>query len=356
MRIGIDARKIDDTGIGRYIENLARALLRIDGRNEYVLFLPPGRELDDSYPKGRLTAVVESAGNYSLAEHWSLARKASRYGLDLYHAPHYVLPLLLSRRSVVTAHDIIHLREPSFGAAARAYARFMLGSATRRAERVITVSEHTKRELVEVIGTAEAKIIVIPPGGGDDFTRPAEAAILSALKPLGIPPGYFLFVGSDRPHKNLRAAAGVMRAAPDARFVVAGRVREPSRTMFAGMEERVRFIGQVDKPALAALYSGAAALLFPSYHEGFGLPPLEAMACHTPVVASRRAPIPEVTGAAAALFDPDDHAGMARALLVLRDDAAARAAMVERGIARARQFSWEETARRTLAVYQEALA
>ena len=354
MRIGIDARKIDDTGIGRYIENLARALPRIDARNEYVLFLPPGRELDDSYPKGRLTTVVETARNYSLAEHWSLPLKARALALDLYHAPHYVLPLLLSRRCVVTVHDIIHLREPSFGAAARAYARFMIGSAARRAERVITVSGHTKRELVEVIGAAEKKITVIPPGGGDDFARPGEAALQSALAALGIQPGYFLFVGSDRPHKNLKAVAGVMRAAPDARFVVAGRARDPSRAMFAGMENRVMFIGQVDKPALAALYSGAAALLFPSYHEGFGLPPLEAMACGTPVVASNRAPIPEVTGGAALLLDPDDHTGMARALVPLRDDAAARAAMVEKGIARARLFSWEEMARRTLAVYEEA--
>jgi len=355
MRIGIDARKISDTGIGRYIESLVGGLLSVDPGNEYVLFMAPP-DLDRyHYPAERVTKIPETAGKYSLREHWTLARKAAAARLDLFHAPHYTLPLFLKGPAVVTIHDIIHLLDPAVGGAARAYARWMIGSAVSRANITLTVSEHTKKNLVETLGAAPEKIIVVPNGGGSDFARPAEEEIDRALGALNLARGYFLFVGSDRPHKNLGAVAAVLGLMPpDTRFVVVGRVRARAKAAFAAFGDRVRFFDNVSKDTMAALYAGARALFFPSFHEGFGLPPLEAMACGAPVAASNRSAIPEVVGDAAALFDPRDARAMAGTLARIAEDESFCRELAARGGERVKLFSWEETARRTLACYQAA--
>jgi len=356
MRIGIDARKISDTGIGRYIENLLENLGKIDKRNEYFLFMAPEDMDKYDFPEGNFTKVMETAGKYSLSEHWSLAAKAESYRIDLFHSPHYTLPRFIRRQSIVTVHDIIHLLDPSVGLMSKAYAYWMIGSSVSRADHVLTVSEYTKERLVEKFGTPPSKIRVIPNGGGSDFTRPDEITIEKKLGTLNIKRGYFLFVGSDRPHKNLRAVAKALVSLPaDVRFVVVGRVLEKHKKGFLDHADRVVFEENVDKPTMAALYAGAEALLFPSYHEGFGLPPLEAMACHTPVVASDRSSIPEVTGAAAELVDPDNTGAIVSAMMKIRNDRKFRAEMVEKGKRRAALFSWERTARMTLECY-EAIA
>ncbi len=353
MKIGIDARKISDTGIGRYIENLLENLGKIDKRNEYFLFMAPEDMDKYDFPGGNFTKVMEISGKYSLSEHWSLAAKAELYKIDLFHSPHYTLPRFIKRQSIVTVHDIIHLLDSSVGLISKAYAYWMIGSSVSRAEHVLTVSEYTKERLVEKFGTPPSKIRVIPNGGGSDFTRPDDATIEKELGRLNIKRGYFLFVGSDRPHKNLYAVAKALVGLPlDSRFVVVGRVREKHKKRFRDHMDRVVFVDNVEKPAMAALYAGAEALLFPSYHEGFGLPPLEAMACHTPVVASDRSSIPEVTSDAALLVDPDDTDAMVSAMMKIRNDQRFRAEMVEKGKRRAALFSWKKTARMTLECYE----
>lgn len=354
MRIGIDVRKIDDTGIGRYIENLVEALLKAPGEEEYVLFLSPEAAERREYPEDRVTKVIERSGKYSVEEHVTLPLKAARTGLDLFHAPHYVLPLFMRTPSVVTVHDIIHVAAPGFGALARVYARFMISTAARRARAVIAVSEHTKKDLVSLLGVPEDKIRVIPNGGGD-FSPMNGGGLDEALGGLGLSPGYFLFVGSDRPHKNLGAVRQVMdKLDGDTVFVIVGRVAEERKKEFARFGRRARFFDNVDKETMRALYSGAAALFFPSLYEGFGLPPLEAMACGAPVVASGVTSIPEVVGEAAALAPPDDIGTMAALLRKIRDDGAFRDELVRKGYERVKQFSWEKTARMTLDAYRAA--
>lgn len=350
MKIGIDARKIGDTGIGRYIENLVGELVAADSRHRYVLFMTPGDILRYKYPPDRVTMVKERAGKYSLAEHWSLASKAAAAGIDLFHAPHYVLPYFMRIKSVVTVHDIIHLLDPSFGFAARTYAKVMIQSAIKRAAAVIAVSECAKREIVEKLRVSPDHIRVIPNGGGSDFAKTPASILNETLTGLNLSRGYFLFVGSDRPHKNLKAVAAVMDRMADARFVIVGRVEDKSA--FAKFGDRVKFINGAEKKVIETLYTGATALLFPSYHEGFGLPPLEAMACGTPVVASARSSIPEVTGDAAVLVDPDDCGAMSSALAKFATDIAYRDDYVQKGYARLEKFSWAKTAKMTLEVYE----
>lgn len=375
MRIGIDARKINDTGIGRYIACLVENLLRVDDKSEYVLFLDP-KDVDKSnYPivgatrwvalgdspnspyKDRVTTIIEPSGKYSIGEHFSLPSKANNLGLDVFHAPHYVLPFFMKVPSVVTVHDVIHLLDPAFGLLAREYARFMIRSAVARARRVITVSDYTKRNLIGLFHTPQDKIRVIPNGGGDGFARASDDAIKKTADKYGITPGYYLFIGSDRPHKNLKAVAQALRLMGDnSFFVVAGRVSDDSKKLFAGVEGKARFIGQnMEKGEMAALYSGASALLFPSFHEGFGLPPLEAMACGTPVVASNASCMPEILGDCAVMADPLDYRFMAEALTRLENDPTYRANYIAKGHERVRLYSWERVARMTLDVYEASV-
>jgi len=356
MRIGIDARKIADSGIGRYIQNLIEKLLEIDSFNEYILFFQPDDELTYNYTGGNVRKVIERAGKYSLAEHWTLARQAEKHELDIFHATHYVLPRFLKCRSVVTIHDVIHLIDPSFGFFARAYAKIMIRSAIVRSDQVITVSNQTKDDLVSILCAPASKINVIHNGGGSDFKPVAGDKLNRPLDEMGLKRGYFLFVGSDRPHKNLKAVEGVMNAMrADTRFVVVGRVNASVKKRYEKFGGRVKFFYQMDKQKMEALYCGTAALLFPSYHEGFGLPPLEAMALGAPVVASNRSAIPEVTGDAARLVDPDDIEAMARALEKIRDDIGERQKLIEAGAKRVSEFSWEKMARMTLEIYERAM-
>jgi alpha-1,3-rhamnosyl/mannosyltransferase len=354
MRIGIDVRKINDTGIGRHIASLVENLLRVDSRNEYVLFFDP-MDLDKfDYPKDRVTKIIEPSGKYSISEHFSLPSKANKLGLDIFHAPHFVLPFFMKVPSVVTVHDVIHLLDPAFGLLAREYARFMIRSAVARARGVITVSDYTKRNLVGLFHAPSDKIRVIPNGGGDGFARAGDDAIGKTAGKYGITPSYYLFVGSDRPHKNLNAVAQALRLmGDDSVFVVAGRVGEDGKKLFAGIEARVMFIAQnMGKADMTSLYSGASALLFPSFHEGFGLPPLEAMACGTPVVASNASCMPEILGDSAVMADPLDYHSMADALTRLKNDPAYRSGYIAKGHERVRLYSWERMARMTLEVYE----
>jgi glycosyltransferase involved in cell wall biosynthesis len=218
-----------------------------------------------------------------------------------------------------------------------------------RADRVFAVSERTKRDLVERYGISERKIIVTP-NGVDPIFHPNGSA-------PDVPP-YALFVGGIQPRKDpLTAIEALALADGDLGLVIVGdekrggdEVRSAVRRL--GLEGRVQFIGYVEHEILASLYRGAACLVFPSRYEGFGLPVLEAMASGTPVVATTAGAVPEVAGDAAILVAPGDPAALADGV---REALAKREQLVAAGLERARQFTWVETARRTLAVYRELL-
>jgi glycosyltransferase involved in cell wall biosynthesis len=260
----------------------------------------------------------------------------------------YVVPPAYRGPSVVTVHDLSFESDPELmGFRDRFMFRTFVPRSARRADRVLAVSERTKRDLVEHYGISDEKIVVTP-NGVDPIFRPNGST-------PDVPP-YALFVGGIQPRKDpLTAIEALALVDGDLRLVLVGdekrggdEVRSAIRRL--GLERRVELAGYVEHEGLATLYRGAACLVFPSRYEGFGLPVLESMASGTPVVASRVGAVPEVAGAAAVLVEPGDPEALADGIRQVLDD---RDRFVAAGLERAKQFTWAETARRTLAVYRE---
>ena len=280
---------------------------------------------------------------------WSFPRLLRRLRPDVGHFQH-VVPPRFRGRSVVTVHDLSFERDPAWmGARDRLVFKTMVPRSARRAHRVITVSERTKQDVIEHYGIDPAKVVVIP-NGVDPHYRPDGA------RHNGAP--YLLFVGALQPRKDpLVAIEALELTNTDLRLVVVGpdkgsgaEVRRAVERL--GLGGRVELAGHVERDELASLYRGASALVFPSRYEGFGLPIVEAMASGTPVVAAAAGAVPEIAGDAAVLVEPGDAVALAGGIERALAD---RERLVEAGLERARQFSWTETARRTLAVYRELL-
>jgi len=329
MRIGIDARKIADFGIGTYIRGLLQELARENG-DTYVAFAP--QRLAHLIPAG-VEHIAIDAPHYSIREIVILGRAADRAHLDLFHAPHYVVPFTRVP-FVVTIHDLIHLRNPN--PIARLYARQMIGRAVRRSRRVLTVSEAVKREIVSTFGCADDHVVVTPNGVGAPFSESGTAA----------EGRYFLYVGNDKPHKNVDVLVDAFSRIDGASLVLTGAAFDRFQS-----RERVVVTGFVDDAELAALYRGAIALVMPSREEGFGLPALEAMASGCAVITSNAAALVEITGDAALHVEPDV-ASLAGAMTRIASDESLRAALASRGIARAKQFAWTRCAELTRAAYR----
>jgi glycosyltransferase involved in cell wall biosynthesis len=328
MRIGIDARKIADFGIGTYIRELLRELAM--GDDTYVAFAP--ERLAYLIPAGVEHAIVD-APHYSIRELLVLGRAIDRANLDLFHAPHYVVPFTRVP-FVVTIHDLIHLRNPN--PLARLYARQMIGRAIRKSRRVLTVSASVKREIVSTFGCAEDHVVVTPNGVRAPFSESGPAA----------EGRYFLYAGNDKPHKNVDVLVQAFAKTENASLVLTGAAfdRFTSR-------ERVVVTGFVDDTELAALYRGAIALVIPSREEGFGLPALEAMASGCPVITSNAAALVEITGDAALHVEPNA-ASLAGVMTRIASDESLRATLASRGIARAKHFTWTRCAELTRAAYR----
>jgi len=366
-RIAIDARKIRDFGIGTHIENLLRGLAELEGEEEFVVFLPPGVPLPVPAPRFRERRVA--ARGYGLAEHVELPAKARLERVDLVHVPHYVVPYFTPRPRIVTVHDLIHLRFPDLlpSRAARSYARHFLARAWHGCELVLTVSEASKRDLLEAFGGPEDRVRVIPNAVHElFFARRSREELADVRRRLDLPRPYVLYAGNVKPHKNLErlveASALLRRAlgveAPD--LVLAGAPVERTRGLVQyardlGIDEHLRVLGRVEPNDLACVMRSARAFAFPSLYEGFGLPPLEAMACGVPVVCSNAASLPEVCGDGALLVDPLDAAALARELARVLTEPTLRQDLALRGLERARRFSAREQALRTLAAYRDVL-
>ena len=364
MRIGIDARKAADYGIGTYVRNLARELPRLERSWGWVFFHRPGDE--GLLPAGRnVTLVAERAGAYGLRELRALALRAREQRLDLFHAPHYVLPFGLPCPAVVTVHDLIHLVTPEYRGLRRLYARAMIGHAVAAAARVLTVSHASERDIVRLFPRARPKLRVVGNGVEEAFhPRPPAETAAWAAGAFDVPGPYLLFVGNPKGHKNLdlllQGFVKLARRYPELTLLAVGGSEQQRRELGRaarrlGVAGRARLVGPLDQESLARLYSAAAVFVFPSRYEGFGLPPLEAMACGAPVASSSSASLPEVLGPAATYFSPESVDSLVAAVCRLLDEPARRERLVRLGAERARHFSWEEAAEQTLKVYREAL-
>jgi len=364
VRVGMDARKLWDGGIGTYIRQLVSALCALERPPACTLFVDPEHAGTHRWPPGCDERTVR-AGKYSLAEHFVLARAGRQAGVALFHAPHYTLPLAWNGPAVVTIHDLIHVKHPGFfpfGAAL--YARAIAGAAARRARLVIADSQAARDDIVALLGVDPGRVRVVPLGVSPGYAPPPGAEVEAFRRAAGLPAGYVLYVGARKRHKNvgvvLEALARLGDAAPP--LVLAGPPWSPDDPLARaarglGIDGAVRFSGDLhDDAAMARLYAGASMLVQPSLIEGFGLPPLEAMACGVPVIASDIPALRETLEGAAVLVPPAEPDAWAAAIAAQAADGARREAFAAAGIARAARYTWAETAARTRAVYEEALA
>lgn len=367
MRIAIDARKLHDFGIGTYIRNLLRQLALLDTDTEYVV-LTRSTDLGIASQLGpNFQARADRSRPYSLAEQVSIPISLRRARADLFHSPHYVLPPLSRGRAIVTIHDCIHLRFPQYlpNRAAYYYARTFMWSAGRQADRILTVSEASKRDIVDMLGVSEDKITVIYNAIEEGFWRPPpEDEVKRIRERFQLDRPFLLYVGNVKPHKNLErlidAFHRVRQGGTDLTLLIIGDQITRYTTLRQAVHRHqlhkyVRFLGYVPEQTLSILYRLATAFVFPSLYEGFGLPPLEAMASGTPVVTSNVSSLPEVVGDAAVLVDPYDPDSIAEAIERVVSDTTLRASMVERGYVRAREFSWERSVRRIRDIYAEVI-
>ena len=366
MRIGIDARKLHDFGIGTYIRNLVGELARLDRSTEFVLLCRPE---DAAFVQGlgeNFRPVIERAGNYSIAEQIKVPLALRREGVTLFHAPHYVLPRLVHCRSVVTIHDCIHLMFPQYlpNRVALSYARTSMAMAASRATRVLTVSESSKTDIMRFFGTDASKIDVIYNAFDQRFgIEPAEEEVLRVRERYQLHDEFVLYAGNVKPHKNLERLIDAFhlvrrRGLDRLKLVMIGDDISKYASLRRAVHQHqlhkyVRFLGYLPQETLAVMYRLAGVFVFPSLYEGFGLPPLEAMASGTPVVTSNVSSLPEVAGDAAQLVDPYDPEAIADGIYRVLTDVDLRRDLRRRGLARARQFSWETSVRRVREIYGE---
>jgi glycosyltransferase involved in cell wall biosynthesis len=369
VRIAIDARKLRDYGIGTYVRNLLRHLSRLDHDTEYVLICRAADcALVDEFGEN-FRAVAETAPAYSLREQLRIPLDLRREGIDLFHAPHYVLPPLAPCKAVVTIHDCIHLRFPQYlpNRLAYAYARSSLWFATHRSNRVLTVSEASKRDILRYYRVPEKKIDVIYNAIDERFGEiPTAEEVERVRERYQLNDPFVLYAGNIKPHKNLErlieAFHTLRRDGPETvkLLIIGDEISKYAALRRAvhkyKLHKHVRFFGFVPDKTLAILYRLAGVFVFPSLYEGFGLPPLEAMASGTPVITSNVSSLPEVVGDAALLIDPYDPDAIANAMRRVLTEPALREDLRQRGLMRVKEFSWDRSVRRVHEIYEEVLA
>jgi glycosyltransferase involved in cell wall biosynthesis len=374
LHIVMDARHIRDFGVGTYIRSLVHALSAIDSTNQYTLVSGAGDVRTLSGLPENFRSAIYTRTDSELLDHVAFPFFLRGLSPDLVHIPLNRVPMLMMRPYVVTIHDMANLffeEGPSDFRMQLRRIRFRRG--LERASRVIAVSEATKRDVESFLGAPSQRIRRVYNAPDPGFLTPGapagSEAQLRTMERYQIDYPYLLYAGNIRRHKNiprLVEAFAVVRdqlashpVYKDLRLVIIGdtisqfpAVRQA--VIKSRVEHAVRFLGFVPFETLRCFYEFAAAFVFPSRHEGFGLPPLEAMACGTPVVTSNVSSLPEVVGDAAVLVNPENVFDIARGIRDVLLDEGLRAELVRRGRAQAARFSWERTARQMLEIYEEA--
>jgi glycosyltransferase involved in cell wall biosynthesis len=357
--IAVDVRMLHASGIGTYLRHLLPLVIR--SMDDVVFHLLGDSEALaalrwQAMPNVRL--VDCKAPIYSIREQFELARKIPE-STELFWSPHYNIPLFYRGCLLVTVHDVFHLAMPEFvgGFHKRLYAKAMFGAVARSADIVVCDSGFTARELLKFTGVPEQKLRVIRLGIDRSWFAPSRV-------PSPHEKPFLLFVGNVKPHKNLvrllDAFSSIAEVVPHDLVIVGKKegfitgddvVKE--RALRLG--DRVHFTGYVDDAALRQYFSHAAALVFPSLYEGFGLPPLEAMASGCPVIVSNAASLPEVCGEAAVYCDPYHSEDIAQQILLVLRDESLRADLARKGLEQARKFTWEACAEETSRVMRGLL-
>jgi glycosyltransferase involved in cell wall biosynthesis len=368
MRIGIDARFYRESGIGRYLRNLIENLTQIDKKNDYFLFVLRKDVESIQLPKNFHLVEADFLW-YGFAEQRRFPSLLHHYNLDIMHFPHFNIPLAYKGKFVVTIHDLTHYdfklkRSSTKNSLVYEFKhqvhKYVTAQAIKRSDKVITVSEYVKTQILSHWQIKSDKVVVTLEGAEDKFIK--ILANLSkdnekkVLEKFAIKPPFLFYIGNAHPHKNIE---GLIKA-----FIKMRKNYQYLQLVLAGHDhyfwKRIKeefshkdiiYTGFVSDEELAALYKNCQVYVFPSFSEGFGIPLLEALACGAPVVSSNKTSLPEVGGDAALYFDPYDEENMIEKIMMVLNNNKLRKELMEKGQKRYKQFSWKKMAEETLEIY-----
>lgn len=388
MKVALNGLFLDSpaTGTGQYLRELVRAMRTLAPQDEFVFVAPHD---DPTAPAPveihHTTATQENLAKLEFEQR--IFPRAARNGFDLAHVPHFGPPLFPKSPTVVTIHDLIPMVLPAYAgsAAVRMYTRLAAAGA-KRAQAILADSHASARDIERLLHIPREKIHVVHLAADTRFTPPDAGEIARVRAKYSLPEQFVLYLGGFDVRKNVGRIVDAWSRVLTAdgglgtgdwgletgdspkdglwRLVIAGKLLEVNSAFFpdmremvgkAGLGERVQFIGFVAEEDKPALYGAARVFLYPSHYEGFGLPPLEAMASGTPVIVSNASSLPEVVGDAGILLDPDDADGWVEALGMLLRDEGRWSELRARGLEQAKRFSWERAARETLEVYRSVV-
>jgi glycosyltransferase involved in cell wall biosynthesis len=364
-QIGLDVRLTHYTGggIARYVRHLAADLPNIAPSFAFTHFYRRGQAETFSNLARRVDCWTPA---HHRLERLALSAEVWPYRLRLLHSPDFIPPVAGYQQSIITVHDLTFLRYPQFlTPASRRYYNGQIRWAVARAAAISADSDATRADLINLVDVPPAKITVIHLGLEPIYTPTATPGDSATLQRLELTPGYLLFVGTFEPRKNveglLSAYALLRQRVPDApRLVLVGRrgwLFESSlrRMRELALEPHVSLLVEQVEADLPAIYRGASLFVLLSHYEGFGFTVLEAMGCGVPAVIANRASLPEIAGPAALAVEPDDAEAAADAIYRGLSDSGLRAVLIQRGLERAASFTWDATARATLALYHSVL-
>ncbi len=361
MKIAIDIRAAggERAGKGNYAFNIVRNLLLKDSRNDYILYAREGVAGFSEFKNAKLKLI----GGNGLLWHHRVASDIKRELCDVFFAPtSYIIPSLLpsSIKTVITVHDLVAFLFPSrHQKKAVLIEKLFLRRAIKHATKILAVSENTRQDILKKFKTDPEKISVVPCGVGPEFHPLKKESLLPFAKKTNLPEKFFLAVGTIEPRKNylnlIKAFSLIAESFPNYHLIIVGQNGWQHEEVYQAIRNnylmnRVHVLGYLSNPSLINLYSLAKALVFPSLYEGFGLPPLEAMACGSPIIVSNTSSLPEVVGPAGLFVDPKNPHQIASAMIRVIKDEELCENLKNQGILRARKFSWESSAQKLLEI------
>jgi glycosyltransferase involved in cell wall biosynthesis len=348
INIAVDCRKIRDGGIGTYLDNLLECWSKGDSDAQFILFHYPQHRDCFGYMNDSTRFVEHDYKKYSIKELYSFKKPLIENKADLFFTPHYTLPFNLPCKSVAVIHDLIHLKFPvKKNIIGRLYARNIIKHALKKADSVISVSESTRKDITAFFPKNSSRVEVIPCGVNREVFRPLpEDEIKQFRRAKSLPEKYIFYAGALKKHKNPEALLKLASYFKMSIVICSGdeglfnkyQLGNPAAGGYLILRKAVNF------EEMAHYYNASELLVFPSFYEGFGLPPLEAMACGIPVVCSNAASLPEVVGEAALSFSPYDEDEMIKSVEAALTDKNMRDSLVQKGLKRTEKFGWNKSA------------